>query len=550
VEPIDYLRIFRRRWALIGACVVIATLAAFATTPKHAASGHPITSYNASATLLIAPKSTLTPSYVALFVTGGEVPQKAAAQIGFHGNPQLLAHEVQVEPSTDVASLVIDVSASNGTHAASVANAFALQSVNYFSAQAVQAQRQTVQADQTQANHLAAKVQRLDGQVKASPNDSLVKARRDAIVQQYGIAYEDLQAAIDQGTPTAQLSILQRATPIPVTSSGFVAPTSHKSRSLIGLLLGLALGYALALFLSRLDTRIRDRSTLQRFMRIPVLAEVPALRRGVRGRHSWTVPTDPGSPTAEAYRSLRSSLQLIPSRPVFGVAGGDAESTLTAIMVDPQLVRLLLVTSARSAEGKTTTVVNLAACFAETGRRVLILDCDFRHPDVHSFLGVSQSPGLSDVVSGGAEHRLADYVQPTKVEGVRVVTGGPVVENPALIASRMPSIFAQARNLADIVLIDSGPILVANETVDLLPQVDSVLVVAKSGRPSNDQAGRLAELLAQVGVPVVGAVLLGTDAPWRRPGGQYAYDRSNGSHPSVDIMAGESDAAETSGRSG
>jgi uncharacterized protein involved in exopolysaccharide biosynthesis len=71
VEPIDYLKVFRRRWALIAACVIVATFAAFATTPKHAASGHPITSYDATATLLIAPNSNLTPSYVSLFVTGG-----------------------------------------------------------------------------------------------------------------------------------------------------------------------------------------------------------------------------------------------------------------------------------------------------------------------------------------------------------------------------------------------------------------------------------------------------------------------------------------------
>jgi capsular exopolysaccharide synthesis family protein len=444
------------------------------------------------------------------------------------------------------------VSQSNGPRAASIANAFAEQTVNYFQAQAIKAQRQTVQQDQTRTNRLAAKVQNLDNQLNANPSNQLLKARRTAIVQQYGIAFGNLHATISQGSPTAALSILQRATPIPVTSSGFVAPTSHRSRSLIGLLLGLALGCGLAVFLSRLDTRIRDRATLQRFMRIPVLTEVPALSRAMRGRRSWIVPNQPGSPAAEAYRSLRSSLQLVPSRPVFGVAGGDVESALSPLMVDPQRVRLLLVTSARSAEGKTTTVTNLAACFAETGRRVLILDCDFRNPDVHNFLGVAQSPGVSDAVAAGDEHRLADYVQPTTVEGVRVLTGGSVVEHPAVLANRMPGLFAQARTLADIVLIDSGPMLLANETVDLLPQVDSVLVVAKSGRPTNDQAGRLAELLAQVGVPVVGAVLIGTEGPWRRPGSMSGSDSRIVASPMAldDAMNSESSAVEPADRPG
>ena len=418
MEPIDYLRIFRRRWGLIAACVIVAALAAFVTTPKHASSGRPVTSYNASATLLIAPGSTLTPNYVALFVTGGDVPSQAAKQLNYHGNPALLASQVVVDPSTSVAR------SPSRPRTPAVGGSQRRQRVRGTDDQLLPwaeqpGQQQAIRNDQRQVDSLATKAHNLDAQVAANPGNALLKAQHAAVLQEYGVAYQALQAAITQNSKAADLSILQKATPIPVISSGFVAPTSHKSRVSIGLLLGLALGYGLALFLSRLDTKIRDRAALQRFLRVPVLAEVPAISRGLRGRHEWIVPNDPGSPVAEAYRSLRASLQLIPSST--GVQPGRFRPRGA-----PQLRDGGPATGAPPAgdvravcRGQDDHGSQPGGLLRRDRPSVLVLDCDFRHPDIHTSLGLPQSPGLSDLAFAGDQHQLGDYVRPTGVEGVR-----------------------------------------------------------------------------------------------------------------------------------
>jgi capsular exopolysaccharide synthesis family protein len=249
---------------------------------------------------------------------------------------------------------------------------------------------------------------------------------------------------------------------------------------------------------------------VQRALGTPVLAEVPRINRADRRHNAIMSLSDPVSHVADAYRNLRSALLLTPSVPLARGRRREEGRAASTAVPGTGTGMVVLVTSARAREGKTTSVANIAASLAEAGRRVLVLDCDFRHPDAHHYLDVPDSPGLSDLLLDDHADDLEALVRPTVVDGVEIVTAGLRVDQPTLLPTRMDHVLKSARKLADVVLIDCAPLLHANDALDLMPFVDSVLVVCKSGRTTREQAERVAELLSRMQVPVVGALLVGS----------------------------------------
>jgi signal peptidase I len=164
-----------------------------------------------------------------------------------------------------------------------------------------------------------------------------------------------------------------------------------------------------------------------------------------------------------------------------------------------------LVTSAGAGEGKTTTAVNLAAVVAETGKSVLLIDCDMRAPDAHGLLGVDPGPGLSDVLLGAAT--LDQVVVPTTVPGVRLVGAGRPTQNPAALLARQQDFVALARMMADFVILDAPPLSV-HDTSELVWMVDSLVVACRLGGTTIAEAERTQEVLGILGAPPSGVVIL------------------------------------------
>src|SRR5439155_26131808 len=212
-----------------------------------------------------------------------------------------------------------------------------------------------------------------------------------------------LQDARDTSGAKSGLLVLSRATPVQDTSatstssSGVSAPRSRAVRVAGGAGIGLLLGLALALLLERIDTKLRTREAAELAFVLPVVAEIPPVRRSRRRRHEVLTASKPTSPVAEAYRSLRTALLLMPTQSV--PRGGDPTAD-DARLADGRSrlearrrggvangTKVILVTSPGPAEGKSVTVANLAASLAESGRSVLVLSFDLRRPDVHHYLG-------------------------------------------------------------------------------------------------------------------------------------------------------------------
>jgi hypothetical protein len=152
---------------------------------------------------------------------------------------------------------------------------------------------------------------------------------------------------------------------------------------------------------------------------------------------------------------------------------------------------------------------------AESGREVLICDADFRAPTVHLSFGLQTGPGLTDLITDPSlSGNLVDLVHPTSVAGVSLVHAGSSVDNAAeLVATKGARLLEQARSLADVVIMDTAPLLVVSDASEMLPEVDAVVIVARVHRTTLDSARRTFELLDRAEVPVLGVVLVGTENP-------------------------------------
>ena len=208
--------------------------------------------------------------------------------------------------------------------------------------------------------------------------------------------------------------------------------------------------------------------------------------------------SNPKSPEAEAYRTLRTNLQF---------------ST-----VDHAL-QTILVTSPNAAEGKTTTVCNLAVSFAQIGKKVLIIDGDLRRPRLHTYLGLSNTVGISNVLT---QNLPVQEAMKEAMLDIQVLTCGPIPPNPAelLNSNRLKELLNQLKQHFDIILIDTPPVGVVTDAAILSTLVDGTLMVVASHQTESDQAVRAMKLLQTVGAKVLGTVL--TKVPADRKG-YYGY---------------------------
>jgi capsular exopolysaccharide synthesis family protein len=251
----------------------------------------------------------------------------------------------------------------------------------------------------------------------------------------------------------------------------------------LGAVVGLLLGFAAALLRHALDFRVKSRRQVEEALGVPVL--------GTIGRDP-KIPSSPlvmygapYTPLAEAFRQLRTNVQFVD--------------------VDRRH-KVILVTSATSGEGRSTTVCNLGLALAEAGQRVLIVDADLRSPSIERILGVDGPTGLTDVlVNRISVERALLAIAPT----LDVLPSGLLPPNPSelLGSNRMVNLLAALRGKYDVVLVDSAPLIPVTDAAVLAPRVDGVLVLVRHGRTVVKDLQAAKEALDAVSARVLGAVM-------------------------------------------
>ncbi|SIO55420.1 capsular exopolysaccharide family [Singulisphaera sp. GP187] len=266
-----------------------------------------------------------------------------------------------------------------------------------------------------------------------------------------------------------------------------------KMTLLMGLMTGLFLGIGLAYLADRLDPRIRTLDEVRKVLEFRLIGTIPKLlvdQLTLMGEVGLVSHAMPRSVWAEAYRSVRTSLEFLRRS---------------------RQVQLILVTSAHSGDGKTTTASNLAISFAMAGRKVLLVDGDLRKPAQHKIFRLKGDQGLSHILRRLLP--LSRVVQQTQIENLDFIASGSDVDNPAelLASSALTDFVAEIRNLYDMVVFDSSPLLAVTDPSILSAVVDGVVLVVRPEATKRHDAERTVELLKTMESPVLGFIVNGID---------------------------------------
>jgi capsular exopolysaccharide synthesis family protein len=537
LNPVEYLRILRRRWPVIAAIVGAALAAAFLTTSVVPV-GPPVRFYQATTVILntgeLNVPGVANLDTVAALTTVGEVPRRVAEKINYAGDPVSLGGRVQATAESETGILRITARSGQSDEAETLSNTFATELLAFLEVRKSEAG--TSRADELlkRIEKLEAEIQSLDGRIPdvPEPEGRLLTARRDAKVRIYGFLYEQYQGSISAVSDPGTLLIVQKGSSQPVIEQGFRPPSSRGGRMFFAGVLGLLVGVGIVLLLERIDTKIRTKRAAEQHFALPVLAEIPRLSWGDGRRVAITAAEEPRSALADSFRLLEAGVSRLA---LDGERRGQKQPDERAIPGgqeevpprDPSRSRTILVTSAGPGEGKTLVVANLAATYAELGKRVIVLSCDFRRPRIHRLFGVPNDRGLSEALeAGNGSPVLRGHVRSTSLANVRVVPSGATPESAGeLLTSRnMRHALGEARQEADIVLLDTPPVLATSDASHLFPQVDTVLLVARVGKTTAEVAERSSELLRRMRAPVVGVALNGSTEEMV-PRGYYRSER-------------------------
>ena len=274
---------------------------------------------------------------------------------------------------------------------------------------------------------------------------------------------------------------------------------------LFALALGLISGVGLAFLIENMDNTVRTPEQAQALSGLPSLGMIPLGSKsgnyGAIGKRlaltaskevvETVTQVRPQSQMAESYRALRTSLLL---------------SNLGA---PPKVI---MVTSARPQEGKTTTSINTAIVLAQKGVRVLLVDADLRRPSIHKTLGMGPRSGLSNVLTGSAALQQTITTSPI-LPNLFIMPAGTPPPNPAelLASSNMRDLLAELRQQFDHIVIDTPPTLSVTDAVVLSPRADATILVIRSGHTTKQALCRSRDILMQVNAHVAGVLLNAVD---------------------------------------
>jgi capsular exopolysaccharide synthesis family protein len=391
--------------------------------------------------------------------------------------PGSLTRQTRVSPDPDPGFLTLRVVDPDAQRAAAVANAMASALVEVRGARA----RARIDTAISQLERQIAGLSPSDSSGRRVLSGQLQRVRALRTAQGYGA------------------QVVQSA----VAPSSFVSPRPLRN-AVLAFLVAVLIAVGLAFLLDRLDRRLRDPEDLATLTGTPLLGAVPSAAFSDRAATPIVL---------EAFRMLRTNL--------------------TYFNVDRPLGSIL-VTSPLKGEGKTTVATNLAKAMAEAGQDVIFVDADLRNPEVGPGLGIRKD-GMANVLSG--ERDVDDVMGEMEVGGgrLRILPSGAPPPNPsALISSdAMHSLLARLVEEADVVVIDTPPMLMASDAIPLLGQVSGVVLVGRLGQTTRDAIRRLTAVISNAR-----GVLLGVVATDVKAGGIYGYE------------TGEAQAVDESGPNG
>ena len=525
MELRDYLNVLRfRKWVIV-ASVVIVTLVAMTVSVFQPAT------YEGEARILISERdagAALLGTLVSEFSSQPErglqtqvqlmqvrpLLENTIRRLDLGVTPGELAGRITVTSVGQTNIVRIKVTDADPQVAADIANTLADEFVGWsrtYKRESIQAAADEVEL---RLNEAKAQVLELAARAKEQGNTEELKAELAIVTTTYATLAEKLETLkINEQLETGSARVVSPA----VLPANPVAPDPVRN-GVLGLAVGLVLGIGMAFLYEYLDNTIKSASEAEEIYGVPVLGSVPAEKVDSRTVRQLAIIQNPGSAVAEAYRVLRNGLDFINFE---------------------REIKTLLVTSAAPAEGKSTVSANLAVALAQAGKKVVLVNCDFRRPTTDQFFAVNNMIGLSDVLSGANSLKSA-LQQPHAELNLMVLTPGKMPPNPSeLLGSRkMKELLDTLEEWSDWVIIDSAPLLAVADAAAVARWADGVLVVSKGGESVREAAAKSREMLEQVGARIVGVAIWGLEEGaasargYREYSGHYYADYYNQGVPS------------------
>ncbi|MBC8449760.1 MAG: polysaccharide biosynthesis tyrosine autokinase [Chloroflexi bacterium] len=415
--------------------------------------------------------------------------------------------EYNVKPVANTQLLEIQVVDTSPERAAAVASELASQLILQSPTQPQQEQQKRRQFIEQQLNDLEANIDLTKEEIGRLEDalDGMFSARQIADTQNqiaalqqklntYQANYAQLLNSLGEGSVNV-LTVVEPAT-VPTVPIG----PKKTLTILLAAAIGLILAVSAAFLLEYLDDTLKTPDDIMQALGLSALGAIARIEGDTLADKLITAD-HPKSPISEAYRVLRTNLQFS--------------------SVDRPL-KTLLVTSANPIEGKSVTAANIGVVMAQAGHSVIMVDSDLRRPVLHKIFQIPNNEGFTNALLH-ANPSPGAYLQPTKVENLRVLTTGPLPPNPSelLGSERMKGLIEHLKSEADVVIFDSPPSLAVTDAAVLAMQMDGTLLVVDAGATRRGLAGRAVENLQKVGGNVLGVVLNKLSA--RRGGYYYHY---------------------------
>lgn len=493
----QYLQVIRRRWMVIVLIVVVTSASAYVVslrmTPMYQADTQinvtPFTSASSQSNIL----NMLTDPSAALQTDVTLIQSAAvlgpAAKLAGLASPAPLTSAINAKVLAG--TQIIDVSAVSPVpaQARNWANTVGAAFINFQRDQAI---GQVSAASQDITQRLAS----LKAQVAAAGSSPASAT----LVSGLNSQIDTLQGELDS-LPGASSIVSGGGVVIAQATLPTIPVSPKKSQNvLLGAVVGLLLAVGLVLLIEALDDRLRSAEEVEARAGVPTLGSVPYTKEMSKPSQSAAMVHQPTSAVAEAYRTLRTNLRFLSvERPL----------------------RTLLVTSSVKGEGKSTTSANLAAAFAASGVRTVLVSADLRRPSLHHFFGLENSVGVVDAVLPDVP--LDSLLQTNQLADLWLLAAGRIPPNPTEIlgSARFAEILATLSSAADLVIVDSPPLLGVADASALASRVDGVLLVVNPGEVNRRTLEHATKQLNKAGGRLLGTVM---NAVGPGMGYGYGYD--------------------------
>ena len=503
MELRSYLSILRRRLWIVVALTVLGTAIAaaitFLATPQYVASTTVrVLTIGGGSVTEARPDIDYTERLINTYsriITGGTVRNQLKEQLGLEEAPVI---SVQSIPTTELIRIVAE--APDPEDARDVANAAAQllvdQNREFYSGGAGET-LQEILSEQLAAAEEELNQARSDYEdaLNASPQSEAALAAASQALEVRERTYASLlteyeAARIEEALRANAISIIEEA-----TAPNRPAKPRHVVNIALGAALGLVSGVALAFLLENLDTTLYTTEQIENATQMATVGQVPAAKEDL----SIARLGSGHYPQLESFRRLRTNI----------------------LALGPGGSQVVLLTSAKRGEGKSTVSGNLAVTIAQSGREVVVVDCDLRLPTVHKLFDLPNKRGLTNILAG--EVSLDEAIQYSAFPRVQVLTSGPLPPNPTelLGSQRMMDLIEQLKGTFDFIVLDTPALLSVADAAVLAPSVDNVILVVAQSQTRRGDVQAVRQQLSNVRVKSMEVVVNRAE-----PNGSYAYYES------------------------